>query len=407
MHLVYNFGIFFYGFIVRIAAIFNPKAKKWVNGRQNWRKNIVQNFTSSNTIWFHCASLGEFEQGRPLMEEIRKKYPTSKIVVTFFSPSGYEIRKNYQGADFICYLPLDTPRNARDFIKLVQPEQVFFVKYEFWANYLFELKKQHIPTYCVSGLFRKEQRFFKKNNEFFKRILSSFTHFFVQNNTSRELLESINFKNVTVSGDTRYDRVLSNAEKVEPHQILERFKSNEKVWVIGSSWSVDEELLFPLINSGEIEERIIIAPHEVHESHISSIEKSLTIPSIKLSECSEQTDFGTIKVLIIDCIGLLANAYYYGNYAYVGGAFGKGLHNILEPAVFGLPVIFGPNHSKFPEATLFIDAGVGFSINNLNSFVEKRNHILNNLKDLSVQTKEFIVSNSGATNCILKQLKLK
>lgn len=406
MHLVYNFGIFFYGFIVRIAALFNLKAKKWIVGRRNWRKNITQNFTPSKTVWFHCASLGEFEQGRPLIEEIKKKSPSSKIVITFFSPSGYEIRKNYQGADFICYLPLDTPKNARDFIKLIKPEQAFFVKYEFWANYLFELNRQEIPTYCVSGLFRKEQRFFKKNNAFFRRILSSFTHFFVQNNKSRELLESINFKNVTVSGDTRYDRVLSNAEKVEPHPILERFKSNHKVWVIGSSWSVDEELLFPLINDGQVEERIIIAPHEVHESHINSIERTLTIPNIRLSACSEQTDFGNMKVLIIDCIGLLANAYYYGDYAYVGGAFGKGLHNILEPAVFGLPVIFGPNHLKFPEATLFINAGVGFSINDLNSFVEKRNYILNNLDCLSIKTKEFIITNSGATNIIIKQLNL-
>ncbi len=406
MHLVYNFGIFFYGFIVRIVALFNPKARKWIVGRQNWRKNIAQNFTPSKTIWFHCASLGEFEQGRPLIEEIKKKSLSSKIVITFFSPSGYEIRKNYQGADFICYLPLDTPKNARDFIKLIQPDQAFFVKYEFWANYLFELKRHKIPTYCVSGLFRKEQRFFKKNNAFFRCILSSFTHFFVQTNTSRELLESINFKNVTVSGDTRYDRVLSNAKKVEPHSILERFKSNHKVWVIGSSWSVDEELLFPLINSGQVEERIIIAPHEVHESHVNSIKKALIIPSIKLSECNEHTDFREVKVLIIDCIGLLANAYYYGDYAYVGGAFGKGLHNILEPAVFGLPVIFGPNHSKFPEASLFIHAGIGFSIHDLNSFIEKRNHILNNLEEISNDAKEFIITNSGATNSILKQLNL-
>jgi len=405
MHLVYNFGIFFYGLMVRIAAIFNPKAKKWIVGRKNWRKNIAEDFTPSQTIWFHCASLGEFEQGRPLIEEMRKHSPNSKIVVTFFSPSGYEIRKNYEGADFICYLPLDTPLNARDFIKLIRPQQAFFVKYEFWANYLFELKKQNIPTYCVSGLFRKEQRFFKKNNAFFRSILNSFSHFFVQNENSRKLLENINFDNVTVCGDTRYDRVKLNADRVESHPILERFKSNQQVWVIGSSWSVDEELLFPLINKGKIEERIIIAPHEVHESHINSIEKSLTVPFIKLSECNDHTDFEKTKVLIIDCIGLLANAYYYGNYAYVGGAFGKGLHNILEPAVFGLPVIFGPKHSKFPEATLFIDAGIGFSISDLNSFEEKRNHILNNLEILSNKAKEFISLNSGATSIILKNLK--
>ena len=405
MHFFYNLGIIGYGIFLRIAALFNPKAKKWVIGRTNWRKNVTDNYVSSSTcIWFHCASLGEFEQGRPLIEKIKKLNPNQKIVLTFFSPSGYEIRKNYELVDLVSYLPLDTPKNARDFIRLINPSQAYFIKYEFWANYLFELQTKEIPVYCVSGLFRKEQRFFKKNNHFFKQVLHTFSHFFVQNESSAKLLSDIGLTNVTISGDTRYDRVIENATRTQPHPILERFKSTEIVCVIGSSWSIDESLIMPLINNGLLNNRIVIAPHETNSAHITQLEKLLTTKSIKLSECTITTNFDDIRVLIIDSIGLLANAYQYGDYAYVGGAFGKGLHNILEPAVFGLPVIFGPHHQKFPEAQQFIDAGIGFSITSSELFLAKRAYILDHLEELTKKTKSFIHSQSGASTIILNHI---
>lgn len=404
MHALYNLGIRSYGALVWFAQFFNPKAKQWILGRKNWRKTLSSHPEIKGCYWFHCASLGEFEQGRPLMEELRKAQPTVNILVTFFSPSGYEIRKNYAGADLIVYLPLDTPKNARDFIQLVRPQQAFFVKYEFWANYLFELKKCGIPVYNISGVFRPEQRFFKRNNTFSPSILTCFTHFFVQNESSAKLLHGIGLSNVTVSGDTRYDRVLSNAQRVTPHPILANFVANQPTLVMGSSWPVDEQLIFPLITNGTITERIIIAPHEIDEAHIVSIEQQLPHLTKRLSTCTAETDFSHIQVLIIDCIGLLANAYSHGTYAYVGGAFGKGLHNILEPAVFGLPVIFGPNHAKFPEAAAFINAGIGFSIANSTEFEAARNAVLH-AAEIHERTKQFIQDQAGATAMILKHLK--
>lgn len=400
MHTLYNLGIRAYGVLVWLAQPFTPKAKKWISGRKNWRKQLYNQPSLKGCYWFHCASLGEFEQGRPLLERIKQEKPDRKIIITFFSPSGYEIRKNYEGADCILYLPLDTPRNAQNFIDLLQPDKAFFIKYEFWANYLFELKRQKIPVYNVSGLFRKEQRFFKKNNQFFRKVLGCFTHFFVQDDNSKQLLNSIGISNVTISGDTRYDRVSENAKQIVPHPVLSKFSSNHTVMVAGSSWPVDEDLLLPLINSGAIPERIIIAPHEVHESHLTAIEKKLSVPFLRLSSCDSSTDFGQTHVLIIDCIGLLANAYYYGNYAYVGGAFGNGLHNILEPAAFGLPVIFGPNHTKFPEAQAFIQAGIGFSISDETTYLNACSSIRSGGDTLQNQVKEFISQQTGATQII-------
>jgi 3-deoxy-D-manno-octulosonic-acid transferase len=405
MRFVYNLGIRFYYCAILISSLWNTKARRWIIGRRNWRQNEV--FTQQDLkgcYWFHCASLGEFEQGRPLIEALRKQNPTKKIVLTFFSPSGYEIRKNYEGADIILYLPLDTPKNARDFIQLIQPEKAFFIKYEFWANYLFTLKNQGISTYCISGLFRKEQRFFKSTDTFFKQVLGCFTHFFLQNQISLELLQSIGLTNVTLTGDTRFDRVLANASSVKSNTIIERFKDNDSIFVIGSSWAVDEDLLIPLIHSNTISSKIIIAPHEINENAINELEQRFQIPCKRYTKCDASTDFSSSRVLIIDCIGLLSSIYSYGDIAYVGGAFGKGLHNILEPAVFGLPVIFGPKHSKFPEANLFIQAGIGFSIDSTETFNEAYHQILNNTDELNKKAVTFIQSQAGATNRIIEKI---
>lgn len=401
MAFFYNLGIAFYGLVIQTLALFNAKAKFWVSGRKNWQFKLQNGLKSAkNVVWIHCASLGEFEQGRPLIEKIKQKHPKHFILLTFFSPSGYEIRKNYAFADYVCYLPLDTKKNAQKFISISQPSVAFFVKYEFWANYLFQLKRKNIPTYSIATLFRKNQHFFKSNRAFSRRILSSFSYFFVQNNTSKELLNAIDFHNVLVSGDTRYDRVMENASNVQEIPILKHFCHNETCLVIGSSWPVDEAMIFPLINDGKINEKVIIAPHEVSESHIKSICSNLTVSHLKYSECNENTDFTHVQVLIIDCIGLLASAYHYGTYAYIGGAFGKGLHNILEPASFGLPVIFGPKHSKFPEAQFFIDEGIGFSVDKVTAFETTRKQILKNLSTIKEKSTQLMKNQTGATQLI-------
>ncbi|MEO9258273.1 MAG: glycosyltransferase N-terminal domain-containing protein [Crocinitomicaceae bacterium] len=405
MSLLYSFGIFLYGCLLHFATLFNQKAKKWVNGRKHWKQNLKAAIAKNeHVIWFHCASLGEFEQGRPIIETIRKKYPTHFILLTFFSPSGYEIRKNYTGADYVCYLPLDTKANARYFIQTAHPKMVFFVKYEFWANFLFQLKKENIPTYSISAIFRKDQHFFKKNRRFSKKILSCFTHFFVQNEASKDLLNSIGINRVTVSGDTRFDRVSDNANSVSKNELLERFTKNATTLVMGSSWPIDEEMIFPFINNGEFKEKIIIAPHEVNEKHIANICSQLNVSFKRYSLCNDQTDIENTQVLIIDSIGLLASAYYYGTYAYIGGAFERGLHNILEATVFGLPVIFGPKHTKFPEAQEFIDAGFGFSISSSSEFEVARKLILENTPVLKEKAIHFMQSKKGAREIILSEL---
>jgi 3-deoxy-D-manno-octulosonic-acid transferase len=407
MHALYNLGIRCYGLILNLAALFVPKARLWVNGRKGWRGRYQELSNYQDGYWFHCASLGEFEQGRPVMEALRNMHPERPLIVTFFSPSGYEIRKNYEGADWVGYLPLDTPKNARDFVQLARPSQVFFVKYEFWANYLVELKRQRIPAYCVSGLFRPTHRFFKPYGGFFRSVLTCFDHFFVQTSTSQLLLNQIGFTNVTLSGDTRYDRVLQNASQVVDNSVIRSFAGDSKVFVVGSSWSEDEEVIFPFIESGEIATKIIIAPHEIGEKHIQNITAKLSVPYARFTECDSSTQLDEVRVLILDCIGQLANAYRFGAVAYVGGAFGKGLHNILEPAVFGLPVIFGPRHEKFPEAAEFIAAGIGFSISTKQEFQLALNSITANQVELSDKAKAFIQSKSGATEIILRTLNEK
>lgn len=407
MHTLYNLGIRCYGIVLHLAALFSDKARLWIYGRKEWRVRYQGLRDLKEGFWFHCASLGEFEQGRPLMEELKLAHPNVPLLITFFSPSGYTIRKDYELADWVGYLPLDTPDNARYFVELIAPKQAFFVKYEFWANYLVELKKKDIPTYCVSGLFRPDQRFFKVSGGFFREVLGCFDQLFVQNIQSAELLSSIGLDNVIVSGDTRYDRVVQNARQPISNEVIKKFVADERAFVIGSCWPVDEDVVFSFIQSGQIGGKVVIAPHEINEAHITAIEQRFNIPALRLTKCTMDTDFEHVRILILDCIGQLANAYRFGSFAYVGGAFGKGLHNILEPAVFGLPVIFGPNYAKFPEAKAFIDEGIGFSVSNKEEFSVALDHITVNLAVLSVKATSFIVSNSGATATILNALNEK
>jgi len=411
MRSLYNIGIRLYGLIIWCAAFFNPKAHRWISGRKNWKLNLSEKKNKiQNCFWFHCASLGEFEQGRPLMEALKENYPNTPLLITFFSPSGYENKKRYPLADLICYLPLDTSSNAEYFIKIARPKAVFFIKYEFWNNFLAAIRGNSIPLYSIAGNFRPEQRFFVKKHPFYTEALRNFNYFFVQNEKSLTLLKSIGLENVSICGDTRYDRVWQNSllllkSDAPPNEVIQEFVNNEKVLILGSSWQNEHELLIPLINDGTIQEKVIIAPHEVDNKSIKNIENMLTVPHFRYSHHEDYANKSHKKVLIIDGIGMLANTYAVGCYAFIGGAFGKGLHNILEPAVFGLPVMFGPNFEKFPEAQEFIDTGIGFTIKTKDEFIQQRNEILETHATLKEKSKKFINSKLGATEMILSQLK--
>lgn len=405
MHLLYNLGIRLYGLSIRFASLFNAKARLWVQGRRFWRSDLMKHVSElENGFWFHCASLGEFEQGRPLMEALKQQYPKTPLIVTFFSPSGYEIRKKYPLADYVCYLPLDTPENARFFVKHLNPKAVFFVKYEFWTNFLKQVKLRRCPLYLISGNFRRDQIFFTKKNPFYKLALRCFTHFFVQNEASQDLLNSIGFSNVSVCGDTRFDRVHQNAQCVQQNDVLQDFINGEEVFVLGSTWPIEHQMIIPKINDGTIKEKVIIAPHEVDSKSIKEIEAALTVPNFRYSHHDEYKTLAHKRVLILDGVGMLANVYAVGNTAYVGGAFGKGLHNILEPAIFGLPVIFGPNYQKFPEGQEFMDVGIGFSIKNIGEFLNKKAFIADNHVGLKNATLAFMKSKTGATKLIINRL---
>lgn len=392
----YTLGVRLYSFGIRIASSFNPKAKEWIQGRKNWKKNLP-NVDQKEVIWFHCASLGEFDQGLPLMEIIKKENPNCFLLVTFFSPSGfkhYQKREHY--ADFVCYLPIDTISNAKYFVNHFKPEKVFFVKYEFWANTIFAIKKSGANLYAVSALFRKEHRFFKPWGGFFRKVLKQFDLIFVQNKHSQQLLNSIQIESI-VAGDTRFDRVKKNAEKAHKNEIIEQFKNGSDLFIIGSSWPEDESILFPWIN--ETNQKILIAPHEIGDKHIAEIEKGISRKVIRYSEASNG-NLAEFDVLILNTIGHLASAYSYGTTAYVGGGFSGSLHNILEPAVFGLPVIFGPKHSRFPEAQQFIDGGFGFSVSTTEEFSNKVQLIESNYEEISGQEKAFVEENVGASKKI-------
>jgi 3-deoxy-D-manno-octulosonic-acid transferase len=358
---LYNIGIQLYGLIVKIFSLFNSKAALFIQGRVNLLEKVSTTIDSKQKhIWFHFASLGEFEQGRPVLEKIKQAYPHKRIIITFFSPSGYEIRKDYQGADGIFYLPLDTSGNASKLIEAFNPEMVIFTKYEYWYHYYSTLSRKKIPIIIISGIFRPAQIYFKWYGGFNRKILSFVSHFFVQNEESKTLLQQINITNVTVSGDTRFDRVAENAQSPKQLEIIERFSDNEKVFIAGSTWPADEQLITELAKSNP-DWKFIIAPHEIDQNHIASIQ-ALFPDAIKYSDANAENN---AQVLIIDNIGLLSSIYQYGDIAFIGGGFGVGIHNTLEAAAFGIPVIFGPNYQRFQEAKDLISIGGAKSIANI------------------------------------------
>ena len=407
MYVLYSIGIRLYYILVLLASPFNTKASHWIRGRRRLFKHIRKEFKTKNPVaWFHAASLGEFEQGRPLIEALRKKRPELCIVLTFFSPSGYEVQKDYPGADFIYYLPLDTRKNAITFIKLIKPELVVFVKYEFWYHFLTEVKNFGAQLILISSIFRPGQLFFKKRGSWYRSMLSYFNHIFVQDEKSMNLLANLNLTNVSIAGDTRFDRVAQIAAESNAIDIAEHFTKNRKAFVFGSTWEKDEQLITQYINSSNSDTCFILAPHEINETHIKQLMSGLHKQVVRYSMLNTG-DLQDAKVLIIDNIGMLSALYRYGCVAYIGGGFGKGIHNVLEPAVYGMPVIFGPNYSKFKEAVDLVSEGGAFSINDFNKLKEKLDLFQNSKKELSHAsraTKSFVQRNLGATHVILKYL---
>lgn len=380
-----------------------------------WKTNsVLRDKIDRNAkyIWFHASSLGEFEQGRPMIEKIKVEHPEYKILLTFFSPSGYEVRKNYNGADVICYLPFDTPYRVKKFLNLANPAIAIFIKYEFWANYLHELQRREIPVYIISAIFRPDQLFFQWYGKSYRKMLSCFTHLFVQDERSMKLLKEFGITQVTVTGDTRFDRVIEVCKQAREIPLVERFvqkKQQEKEFtlVAGSSWPQDEEILIPYFNEHP-ELKLIIAPHEIHSEHLMYIESLLKRPSIRLSEAHEG-DLENKDCLIIDSFGLLSSIYRYGDIAYIGGGFGTGIHNTLEAAVYGIPVLFGPKYHKFKEAKDLIAVGGGFSVSNSSCFYDKMEELLTYrevLKAAGESAAQFVKGHAGITDKILKVLPL-
>ncbi len=406
MLLFYNLSIRTYVFFIRIAAIFNPKAKQWITGRKNlWQRLQRAINRDDNIVWFHAASLGEFEQGRPVIEAYKEKFPDTKILLTFFSPSGYEIRKNYQGADYIFYLPPDFPGYAKRFISIVNPKAVYFIKYEFWYHYLNELRKRQIPCYIFSAIFRPNQLFFKSYGGFYRKMLKAFTHFFVQNKASKQLLQEIGFTNVDVVGDTRFDRVYTIAQQAKQLPELENFSNNRLVLIAGSTWPKDEEHIIRYINTTQKGYKYIIAPHEVDENHIKNITAQIKKSWVRYTQSTPET-IANSEVLIIDCIGILSSLYRYGDIAYIGGGFGRGIHNTLEAATFGLPIIFGPNYQKFQEAKDLLQLNAAISYNTYNQLETTLNRFD---EDTTARTqsgkasKIYVEQKCGASSQILEQ----
>ena len=400
---MYNIIIYFYLAGVAIYSLFNDKVRKmWRGERDAFRVLREKVDPSAKYVWFHAASLGEFEQGRPLMEEMRRLHPEYQILLTFFSPSGYEVRKNYKGADIICYLPLDTVLNARRFLRNIRPVMAFFIKYEFWYNYLHILRHRQVPVYSVSSIFRKKQIFFRWYGKQYSHVLKCFTHFFVQNEESRRLLAGIGIDNTTVVGDTRFDRVLQIKEEAKQLPVIEAFKEGYQVFVAGSSWPPDEDIFISYFNEHP-EWRIIIAPHVIGDDHLSQIMSKLKRKTLLYTEATPETA-RTAECIIINCFGLLSSIYHYGEVAYVGGGFGVGIHNVLEAAVWGMPVIFGPNNQRFQEAKGLLDAKGGFEIQQKQDFYQLMDRLRtdDSLMRLSGQNAgAFVADKAGATQKVL------
>lgn len=406
MRRLYNFGIFCYKHLAASVSHRNPKAGKLTKGQKEIFPYLEKTLDKNGGyIWIHASSLGEFEQGRPLIETIRRTYPDRKILLTFFSPSGYEVRKNYNQADAVCYLPFDLPGNVRRFLDLVKPQSAIFIKYEFWANYLTELKKRNIPTYIISAIFRPKQIFFRFYGGYFRKMLHCFTRLYVQDENSRKLLDSIGVRNVSVVGDTRFDRVVEISNSTDPNPLLEKFVGEKFVWVGGSTWPKDEEIILDYFNRHP-EQKLILAPHEIHEEHLQSIIARLKRPYLRYTQATE-ANVADADCLIIDCFGLLSSLYRYGKLAYIGGGFGVGIHNIAEAAVYSIPVIFGPNYHRFKEAINLIDNGGAFPIHDAASFESTIENFISNREALEQAGKsagDYIKSHSGATAVIFKEI---
>ena len=409
MALLYSFGILVYSVLMRLVALINPKAKKWVSGRKGVfeKLNLFKQGADNQLIaWFHCASLGEFEQGRTLIEAHKNAFPSHQILLTFFSPSGYEIQKNYPHADYICYLPIDSAKNARQFVNLVNPHLAVFVKYEFWYHYLFFLKENKTKIISVSAIFRPSQVFFKWYGGFYRNMLMQFDMIFVQNQASFDLLQSIDIQSIRLSKDTRFDRVRQLTESPKTFEKVVAFKANSKLLVVGSCWAEDFEVILPVINacSQDRNLKFIIAPHEIKDAEIKTWQNALTVKSQRYSDFQ---DFDA-NVLFIDNIGMLSSLYQYADFAWIGGAYGKGLHNTLEAATYGMPLFFGNKaYAKFQEALDLLENGCAFSISNMAHFAEKLNYLLDNqllVNEISAKAKQYVQQNTGATNQIMEYL---
>ena len=427
---LYNLFLFLYSVGIRVASAWNPKAKKWLNGRRNVFAAINNQRPMANgqPIWMHCASLGEFEQGRPLLEQLKAEDPQQQIVLTFFSPSGYEVMKDYRGADHVFYLPMDSPANAKEFLDAIKPSLVLWVKYEYWFYYLTELKQRNIPTILISGIFRPNQPFFKWYGEIWKKMLESFTHFFVQNAESKELLATLGHtQNVSINGDTRFDRVLEIAENFMPVPYIEAFCGDSQVIVAGSTWEEDEIELLHFVNVHQ-QIKFIIAPHEIDKANLHDVKdefprsifysvlvkENLTgkpVDEAKDSHNPPDHQLSTPNVLIIDNIGMLSRLYKYATVTYVGGGFGAdGVHNVLEAAVFGKPVVFGPVYEKFDEAIGLVNAGGGISIDGPVNLEVALNGLLNDEQERMRRgeaAKNYVLENAGASKKIIQFIQEK
>ena len=407
---MYNLAIYLYLLAVKFVGLFSKKVKLMRKGHKQVFDILRQSIDKdSQYLWFHAASLGEFEQGRPLIERIRKRYPQYKILLTFFSPSGYEVRKNYEGADVICYLPFDTPRNVRRFLDLARPSMAFFIKYEFWQNYMKGLQRRGIPTYSVSSIFRPNQVFFRWDGGQYYKVLTRITHFFVQNEESLRLLATRGVTNATVVGDTRFDRVLEIHQAARQLPLVERFKGDcSKVLVAGSSWQPDEELFIDYFNRPP-EMKLIIAPHVVDENHLAWIESRLNRPSMRYTRAlGTNADLSRVDCLIIDCYGLLSSIYRYGEISYVGGGFGGGIHNVLEAAVYGIPVLFGPNNQRFREARQLLAEGGAFEIHDATGFAATMDRLFTDEAFLAQSGEcagRYVKDNAGAADAVLEAIK--
>ncbi len=407
MRFIYNTGIWFFDVLLLLASPFNEKARQMRRGRKEAWARLKEWPFSDSPVWIHCASLGEFEQGRPIIEALKEKHPGTKVLLTFFSPSGYEVRKNYKLADLVVYLPADTPAGARRFIKRVKPQMAIFIKYEFWPNYFRALQSQGISIYSVSAIFRENQHFFKWYGAWFRKTLALVTKFYVQDPSSGQLLKSIGIDNYAVTGDTRFDRVAAIVKSaVNIPEAADFAAPADAVLVAGSTWPPDEEILARYVNASSPGVRMIIAPHEVHEEHITRLIKLFTIPAIRYSQL-KAGDLENARVLIIDGIGMLSALYRYGQVAYIGGGFGKGIHNTLEAATYGMPVVFGPGYHKFKEAIDLIEKGGAFSIESYEAFVSLMEEFNNDPEKADAAGKaagDYTRSMCGATDVIMEEV---